>query len=48
LLGCPFGQVVQHIGQGQNIGILLMHVEQVDGMRRFMAVKDALSTTIMR
>ncbi len=26
-----------HLGQGQHVGVLLVHVEQVDGVRRLVA-----------
>ena len=35
-------QVLEHLGQGQHVGILLIHIEKVHGVARLVAVENAL------
>ncbi len=40
-LSPPGIQGLYHLGQGQHVSVFLVHIEQVDGMSRFVAVESA-------
>ncbi len=41
LLGTPNCQVLQDLGQGQDIRIFLVHIKKVDGVGRLVTVENA-------
>ncbi len=42
MAGPPVGDVLQNVGQGQYVGVFLVHVEKIDGVGSFVAVEHAL------
>ena len=42
LFGPDLSQVLQHVCQRQHVGVLLVHVEQVDGVGGFVPVENTL------